>query len=168
MLRCWSAYSWPVVSLPPSPCSSPGTFSAAESHRNRRFQGISRGESAQFVGMWWMDGMRCHLFNLGFVYAYPQSPYRDLQKARQYLRELHSRFPQSPWTSQGQVLLAFMNEQVGLEEAQRRLRSGLRTRDAAIQKATGTAQSFAGDRYRNRRRSASSYAGLHGPENEFS
>jgi hypothetical protein len=77
------------------------------------------------------------LFNLGFVYAYPRSPYRDPQKARQYLRELHSRFPQSPWASQGQVLLAFMNEQVGLEEAQRQLRTGLRTRDAAIRKLQG-------------------------------
>ena len=77
------------------------------------------------------------LFNLGFVYAYPQSPYRDPQKARQYLRELQSRFPQSPWASQGQVLLAFMNEQVGLEDAQRQLRSGMRTRDAAIRKLQG-------------------------------
>lgn len=77
------------------------------------------------------------LFNLGFIYAYPRSPYRDPQKARQYLRELHNRFPQSPWASQGQVLLAFMNEQVGLEEAQRQLRTGLRTRDAAIRKLQG-------------------------------
>ena len=30
-----------------------------------------------------------------------------------------------------------MNEQVGLEEAQRQLRTGLRTRDAAIQKLQG-------------------------------
>jgi hypothetical protein len=77
------------------------------------------------------------LFNLGFVYAYPQSPYRDPRKARQYLRELYNRFPQSPWASQGQVLLAFMNEQVGLEEAQRQLRNDLRTRDAAIRKLRG-------------------------------
>jgi hypothetical protein len=77
------------------------------------------------------------LFNLSFVYAYPQSPYRDPLKARQYLHELRRRFPQSPWTSQGQVLLAFMNEQVSLEEAQRRLRADLRTRDAALQKLRG-------------------------------
>ena len=77
------------------------------------------------------------LFNLGFIYAYPQSPYRDPQKARQYLRELQRRFPQSPWASQGHVLLAFMNEQVGLEEAQRQLRAGLRSRDAAIRKLQG-------------------------------
>jgi hypothetical protein len=85
------------------------------------------------------ESMACDviLFNLGFVYAYPQSPYRDPQKARQYLHQLRSRFPQSPWTSQGQMLLAFMNEQVSLEEAQRRLRADLRTRDATIQKLQG-------------------------------
>src|SRR5262245_60083462 len=91
------------------------------------------------------------LFNLGFVYAYPQSPYRDPQKARQYLHELHRRFPQSPWISQGQVLLAFVNEQVsledarrrlrseqvGLEEDQRRLRADLRSRNATIRKLQG-------------------------------
>ena len=77
------------------------------------------------------------LFNLGFVYAYPQSPYRDSQKARQYLHQLRSKFPQSPWTSQGQMLLAFMNEQISLEEAQRRLRADLRARDATIKKLQG-------------------------------
>jgi hypothetical protein len=77
------------------------------------------------------------LFNLGFVHAYPQSPYRDLRKARQYLRELHGRFPESPWAAQGQVLLAFTDEQMGLEEAQRRLRADLRTREAAIRKLQG-------------------------------
>src|SRR5919106_5428931 len=85
------------------------------------------------------ESMACDvtLFNLGFVYAYPQTPYRDPQKARQYLHQLRSRFPQSPWTSQGQMLLAFMNEQVSLEEAQRRLRTDLRARDATIQKLQG-------------------------------
>jgi hypothetical protein len=74
------------------------------------------------------------LFNLSFVYAYPESPYRDPQKARRYLRELHGRYPHSPWSSQGQVLLAFLNEQDSIEEAQRRLRTELRTRDATIRK----------------------------------
>ena len=77
------------------------------------------------------------LFNLGFVHAYPQSPYRDPRKARQYLRELDSKFPQSPWASQGQVLLAFLNERVGLEETQRQLRTDLRSRDAALRKLRG-------------------------------
>ena len=77
------------------------------------------------------------LFNLGFVYAYPQSPYRDPQKARRYLHELQKRYPQSPWTLQGRVLLAFLNEHRGLEEAYRQLRSDLRSRDAALRKLRG-------------------------------
>ncbi len=77
------------------------------------------------------------LFNLGFVYAFPQSPYRDPQKARHYLRELYRRYPHSPWTLQGRMLLAFVNEQVSLEEAQRRLRADLRARDASIRKLQG-------------------------------
>jgi hypothetical protein len=74
------------------------------------------------------------LFNLGFVYAYPPSPYRDPQKARHYLNELQNQYPRSPWTTQGRVLLAFMNEQVSAEESQRRLRTELRNRDAVIRK----------------------------------
>jgi hypothetical protein len=77
------------------------------------------------------------LFNLGFVYAYPQSPYRDPRKARQYLHELSRKFPHSTWASQGQVLLAFLNERVGLAEAQRQLRTDLRTRNAEIRKLRG-------------------------------
>ena len=34
-------------------------------------------------------------------------------------------------------MLAFLNERVGLEEAQRQLRTDLRTRDAAIRKLRG-------------------------------
>jgi hypothetical protein len=77
------------------------------------------------------------LLNLGFIYAYPHSPYRDPQKARQYLRELQQKFPHSPWAAQGQVLLVFLNEQVNLEATQRQLRSGLRSRDAALRKLRG-------------------------------
>lgn len=74
------------------------------------------------------------LFNLGFIYAYPPSPYRDPQKARQYLRELQNRYPSSPWTTQGRMVLAFMNGQADAEEVQRRLRTELRSRDATIRK----------------------------------
>jgi hypothetical protein len=74
------------------------------------------------------------LFNLGFVHAYPQSPYRDLEKARRYFTELQTKYPESSWTHQGQVLIAFMNQTATLEEAERRLQAELRTRDATIRK----------------------------------
>jgi hypothetical protein len=86
-------------------------------------------------GTW--TGCDVTLFNLGFVYAYPRSPYRDAQKARQYLHELRRKFPRSPWAAQGRVLLTFIDEQGGLEEARRRLQSDLRTRDTTIRKLQG-------------------------------
>jgi hypothetical protein len=74
------------------------------------------------------------LFNLGFVHAYPQSPFRDPAKARRYFAELQTKYPESPWTHQGQALVAFMNQMETLEETQRRLQAELRTRDATIRK----------------------------------
>jgi hypothetical protein len=125
------------ASLPTSLFQSQAVFPPQKAIETGDFRGflVENQRNLSTCGEW----IECDitLFNLGFVYAYPRSPYRDHQKARQYLRELHSRFPQSPWASQGQVLLAFMNEQVGLEEAQRQLRTGLRTRDAAIRKLQG-------------------------------
>jgi hypothetical protein len=77
------------------------------------------------------------LFNLGFIYAYPLSPYRNPRKARQYLATLQRQYPQSPWTSQGQILMAFMDERATFEETQRRLQTELRTREATIRKLLG-------------------------------
>jgi hypothetical protein len=81
----------------------------------------------------WIDCDR-PLFNLGFVHAYPQSPYRDSARARRYFTELQTKYPESPWTDQAQVLIAFMNQTITLEETQRRLQAELRTRDAIIRK----------------------------------
>jgi hypothetical protein len=72
------------------------------------------------------------LFNLGFVYAYPQSPYRDPEMARRYFSELQAKYPESPWTHQGRALVAFMNRTSELEATQRRLQADLRARDALI------------------------------------
>jgi hypothetical protein len=74
------------------------------------------------------------LFNLGFVYAHPQSPYRDPEKARRYFAELQTRYPESPWAYQGRTLVAFMNQSITLEEARRRLQVEVRTRDATIRR----------------------------------
>jgi hypothetical protein len=114
---------WPQTSFPPQRVIQNGDY--------RSFLADNQRTLTQCRGRTECD---ITLFNLGFVYAYPSSPYRDPQKARQFLNELYSRYPQSPWTSQGQVLLAFMNDQVSAEETQRRLRAELRTRDAAIRK----------------------------------
>jgi hypothetical protein len=72
------------------------------------------------------------LFNLGFVYAYPQSPYRDRATALWYFDELKKLYPQSPWASQARVWVAFLNESLALEESRRQLQAHLHTREERI------------------------------------
>ncbi|MBI3797793.1 MAG: hypothetical protein HY268_12605 [Deltaproteobacteria bacterium] len=80
------------------------------------------------------DGTGCEvaLFNLGFTYAYSQSPYRNPAKALQYFAELNKRYPQSPWAFQGRAWTALLNENLTLQEKENQLQSNLRTREATI------------------------------------
>jgi hypothetical protein len=72
------------------------------------------------------------LFNLGFTYAYAQSPYRNPAKALQYFAELSKRYPQSPWAFQGRAWTVVLNENLTLEEKGNQLQSNLRSREAMI------------------------------------
>jgi hypothetical protein len=114
---------WSQTSCPPQKVIESGDYQSFLADNQRTLTRCGEGAGCDVT-----------LYNLGFVYAYPPSPFHDPQKARQYLNELHSRYPQSPWTTQGQVLLAFINERGSSEGAQRRLRAELRTRDAIIRK----------------------------------
>lgn len=72
------------------------------------------------------------LFNLGFTYAYSQSPYRNSAKALQYFSELVKKYPQSPWAFQGRAWTALLNENLALEEKQRQLQGNLRSRETTV------------------------------------
>jgi len=78
-------------------------------------------------------GCAVALFNLGFVYGYPQSPYYDPAKARQYFEALRTQYPQTPWAFQGQAWMAFINEKLAWEEKQRRLQANLRQEKLALE-----------------------------------
>lgn len=126
---CGSAHMarlWPAASFPPQQVMENGDY-----------QGFLRENQRQLerCGAW--TDCALPLYNLAFIYAYPESPYRDSQRARQYVRELQRRYPHSPWASQGQVLIAFMKERASLVETQRRLRSELRTQETANRKLRG-------------------------------
>jgi len=72
------------------------------------------------------------LFNLGFLYAYARSPYRNPAKALQYFSELSKRYPQSPWAFQGQAWSVLIKENLSAEENRRQLQANLRSREATI------------------------------------
>lgn len=122
------------ASSPLSLLWSQSLFPAQKVIENGDYKGFLAANQRTLAECGVETGCDVPLFNLGFVYAFPSSPYRDPQKARRYLNELHSRYPHSPWATHGQVLLSFMHEQGKAEEAQRRLRAELRTRDTIIRK----------------------------------
>jgi hypothetical protein len=121
-----SSASFSNTSFPPQKAIATGKYESFLTENRRKLEGCGG----------WTD-CDLPLFNLGFVYAYPQSPYRDPAKARRYFAELQTKYPESPWTHQGKVLVAFMNQSATLEETQRRLQVELRTRDATIRKLRG-------------------------------
>ena len=79
-------------------------------------------------------GTRCEvaLFNLGFVHAYPQSPYHDSSKALLYFDDLIKKYPQTPSAFEGRAWRALLTENLALEEKRRRLQADLRSKDATI------------------------------------
>jgi len=72
------------------------------------------------------------LFNLGFLSAYPQSPYRNHPKALQYFTQLLKKYPRSPLAYQGQAWIALLHEHLNLDESRRRLQADLRTQETTI------------------------------------
>lgn len=72
------------------------------------------------------------LFNLGFVYAYPRSPYYNPDRALYYFGELVTRYPRMPWAVQGHAWITLLHAQRTLEETRRRLQADLRSKESTI------------------------------------
>lgn len=78
--------------------------------------------------------LRCEvaLFNLGFVHAYPASPYYSPAQALHYFSTLVKDYPQTSWAAQGDIWLTLLKEQYVLEEKQRQLQADLQAKEQAI------------------------------------
>ena len=77
-------------------------------------------------------GCEVALFNLGFVHAYPPSPYHDPSKALQYFDDLVKKYPQTSWAFEGRAWRALLTANLASEEKRRRLQTDLRSKDATI------------------------------------
>ena len=77
-------------------------------------------------------GCEVALFNLGFVHAYPPSPYHDPSKALQYFDDLVKKYPQTSWAFAGRAWRALLTANLASEEKRRRLQTDLRSKDATI------------------------------------
>jgi hypothetical protein len=72
------------------------------------------------------------LFNLGFVYAYPKSPFYDQAKGLPYFEELIQKYPQSPWAFQATAWIDIMKKNITTEDKRRRLQGEMKSKNAAI------------------------------------
>jgi hypothetical protein len=72
------------------------------------------------------------LFNLGFAYAYPKSPYWNRGKAQRYFEELIRKYPQSPWAFQARAWTELMKRAATSETRRRKLQGQLKSKDEAI------------------------------------
>lgn len=113
----------PLPGFPPQQVMQQGNYNAFLAANRRTVQNC-RGDGACDVA----------LFNLGFVHAYPLSPYRDTAKALQYFGDLIKKYPQSPWAFQGRAWVALLNEIRTRETTIRSMQTQLdRARDIDIE-----------------------------------
>ena len=111
----------PPPIFPPQRVMENGNYAEFLAENERALQGCTKG-----------TGCDAALFNLGFTYAYSQSPYHNPAKALQYFSELAKKYPQSPWAFQGRAWTALLNENLALEEKQRQLQGNLRSRETTV------------------------------------
>jgi hypothetical protein len=72
------------------------------------------------------------LFNLGFIYAYPKSPYYNQNKGLPYFEQLIQKYPHSPWAFQATAWIDIMKQSMTSEDKRRRLQGQVKSKDAAI------------------------------------
>jgi hypothetical protein len=111
----------PRVAFPPQQVMEGGDYAGFLAKNRRLLERCAGGTECDVV-----------LFNLGFVHAYPQSPYHDPNKALQYFNDLIKKYPQTPWAFEGRAWRALLTENLALEEKRRRLQADLRSKDVTI------------------------------------
>jgi hypothetical protein len=109
------------LAFPPQKVMENGNYTEFLTENEKLLQGCQGGAECDTA-----------LFNLGFVYAYPPSPYRDPAKALRYFDELLKKYPQSPWALQGRAWVTLITENLALEESRRQLQADLSAREATI------------------------------------
>jgi hypothetical protein len=72
------------------------------------------------------------LFNLGFVYCYPPSPYHNQSIALQYFEDIIKEYPQSPWALQAKAWGEVVKKCMATEASLQQLKSKVRAKEMTI------------------------------------
>ena len=80
------------------------------------------------------DESRCavSLFNLGFVYLYPKSPYYNHQKGMYYFNTLIEKYPDHSFASLARIWTDLINRCIAAENLKVQLRGKLKSREVTI------------------------------------
>jgi hypothetical protein len=80
------------------------------------------------------DDIQCAiaLFNLGFVYVYPNSPYYKLMTGLQYFEDLIKKYPQTPWAHLAQSWTELAKKNIAAEASRYRLRNQLKAKETIV------------------------------------
>ena len=83
-------------------------------------------------------GCEVPLFNVGFVYAYSQSPYYDRPKALKYFAKIVKDYPKSPLAYESLAWMDLITENVTLDKKQRELKGQVKSKNATIKSKNAT------------------------------
>lgn len=80
------------------------------------------------------DELHCAtaLFNLGFLYSYPQSPYFNEAKGLYYLEALIKSYPRNPLASEAKAWREIIKRCMAIETSKQRLKGELKSKSATI------------------------------------
>jgi hypothetical protein len=120
----------PVVTSPPPP--PPPVFPPQKVMESGDYVGFLAENQKALEECSGQDLCEVALFNLGFIYSYPKSPYYNQNKGLPYFEELIQKFPQSPWAFEATAWIDIMKKNMTTEDKRRRLQGEVKSKDAAI------------------------------------
>jgi hypothetical protein len=80
------------------------------------------------------DDVQCAmaLFNIGFVYAYPQSPLFHRTRGQKAFEELIEKYPQSPWAHEAIVWTELVKKSIASETKRNVLKGKIKSKETTI------------------------------------
>jgi hypothetical protein len=117
----WPSFDKSRGAFPPQQVMEDGNYARFLAENRQRLEQCGGGVGCEVA-----------LFNLGFVHAYPPSPYHDPGKALQYFDDLIKKYPQTPWAFEGRAWRALLTANLASEEKRRRLQADLHSKDSTI------------------------------------
>lgn len=129
LLAVWGCTRAPVVIPPPPPLPA---FPPQQVMESGDYAGFLAENQKALEDCSGQSLCEVPLFNLGFAYAYPKSPFYDPGKGLRYFEELIHNYPQSPWAFQAIAWIDIMKKNITSEDKRRRLQGEMKSKNAAI------------------------------------